>query len=69
MACHAWNITELVWACEMCLKKKIGGKNSSGCSACLLGIGEWFSGSPLVLRMTRHAVRGKVNEMNIFDFG
>lgn len=46
------------------------GKNSSGCSACLLGIGEWFSGSPPVLRMTRHAVRGKVKEMNkIFDFG
>lgn len=52
-------------ACEMCVLDHF-----SGCSACLLDTGEWFSGPPLVLRMSRHAVRGKVNKMNMtFDFG
>lgn len=42
----------------------------SGCSACLLDTGEWFSGSPLVLRMSGRAFRGKVNKMSmIFGFG
>lgn len=41
------------------------GKIFSGRSACLLGVGEWFPGSPLVLRMSKHAFRGKVNKINM----
>ncbi|XP_059414827.1 SUN domain-containing protein 1 isoform X2 [Carassius carassius] len=53
--------------CVLDQKKEVG-KIFSGRSACLLGVGEWFSGSPLVLTMSRHAFRGKRAQRVTMDF-